>query len=106
MKAGVVAMIYAIVALRKLGYVPGGGGLTICTVVEEECTGNGALPYISNDDDGMVGGWCTMGAGDTTTRMAVIIPEPFLWIVTAQLGVLCFTASVTGRPCHVLLNQC
>jgi acetylornithine deacetylase len=34
MKAGVVAMIYAIVALRKLGYVPGGGGLTICTVVE------------------------------------------------------------------------
>ena len=41
MKAGVVAMIYAIVALRQLGYVPGGGGLTICTVVEEECTGNG-----------------------------------------------------------------
>jgi acetylornithine deacetylase len=105
MKAGVVAMIYAIVALRKLGYVPGGGGLMICTVVEEECTGNGALAYISNNDDGMVGGWCTMGAGDTTTRMAVIIPEPFPWIVTAQLGVLWFMASVTGRPCHVLSNQ-
>ena len=43
-----------------------------------------------------------MGAGDTTTRTAVIIPEPFPWIVTAQLGVLWFTASVTGRPCHVL----
>ena len=102
MKAGVVAMIYAIVALRQLGYVPGGGGLTICTVVEEECTGNGALASIS-DDDGMVGGQCMIGTGDATTRRtAVIIPEPFPWIVTAQLGVLWFTASVTGRPCHVL----
>ena len=35
-------------------------------------------------------------------RTAVIIPEPFPWIVTAQMGVLWFRATVTGKPCHVL----
>jgi acetylornithine deacetylase len=99
MKAGVVAMVYAIVALRDLGYAPGGGGVTICTVIEEECTGNGALASLpaslaAHDEDGAGGG---MGR-----RTAVIIPEPFPWIVTAQLGVLWLTATVTGRPCHVL----
>jgi acetylornithine deacetylase len=95
MKAGVVAMIYAIVALRDLGYVPAGGGLTICTVVEEECTGNGALASLP----ATLAVDIAMGEG---TRTAVIIPEPFPWIVTAQLGVIWFTVSVTGRPCHVL----
>ncbi|KAL3827115.1 hypothetical protein ACHAXA_002350 [Cyclostephanos tholiformis] len=95
MKAGVVAMIYAIVALRDLGYVPAGGGLTICTVVEEECTGNGALASLP----ATLAVDVAMGEG---TRTAVIIPEPFPWIVTAQLGVIWFTVSVTGRPCHVL----
>ncbi|KAL3816415.1 hypothetical protein ACHAXA_007351 [Cyclostephanos tholiformis] len=77
----VAAIVYAIVALCDLGF--------------EECTGNGALaslPAALAADD-------AMGEG---TRTAVIILEPFPWIVTAQLGVIWFTASVTGRPCHVL----
>ena len=47
MKAGVVSMIYAVVALRKIGYLPR-GDVTILTVVEEECTGNGAWPLHFN----------------------------------------------------------
>ncbi|KAL7471168.1 hypothetical protein ACHAXS_011469 [Conticribra weissflogii] len=96
MKGGVVAMIYALLALRKLGYVPR-GNVSICTVIEEECTGNGALaapletllPSLSTD-------------ANINMKTAVIIPEPFPFIVTAQLGVLWFRASVTGKPCHVL----
>ncbi|KAL7486794.1 hypothetical protein ACHAW6_012389 [Cyclotella cf. meneghiniana] len=96
MKAGVVAMIYALVALKTLGYSPS-GDITICTVIEEECTGNGALaclsslipPAANHEENGK-------------TRIAVIIPEPFPFITTAQLGVLWFRAHVTGKPCHVL----
>lgn len=127
MKAGVVAMIYALVAVQRLGYMPGKGGVTICTVVEEECTGNGALAsIIDNSGGGDDGCFCCpsdrrtsivpldiintsvnvdaaatkkMGKGG---RTAVIIPEPFPWIVTAQMGVLWFRATVTGKPCHVL----
>mmetsp|Transcript_2293 Transcript_2293/g.4961 ORF Transcript_2293/g.4961 Transcript_2293/m.4961 type:complete len:546 (+) Transcript_2293:138-1775(+) len=96
MKAGVVAMIYALLALRRLGYVPK-GNVSICTVIEEECTGNGALaapleillPSLSTDLNENI-------------KTAVIIPEPFPFLVTAQLGVLWFRASVTGKPCHVL----
>lgn len=128
MKAGVVAMIYALVAIQRLGYMPGKGGVTICTVVEEECTGNGALASIIDNSGG-----CFCCPSDRRTsivpleimnntnnndvaaaaaaaatkkgkdgRTAVIIPEPFPWIVTAQMGVLWFRATVTGKPCHVL----
>lgn len=93
MKAGVVAMIYAVVALRRRGYLPK-GSVTLCTVIEEECTGNGALaaplPTL------------VPSSVNARTQTAVIIPEPFPFIVTAQLGVLWFRASVTGKPCHVL----
>mmetsp|Transcript_28402 Transcript_28402/g.60509 ORF Transcript_28402/g.60509 Transcript_28402/m.60509 type:complete len:216 (+) Transcript_28402:608-1255(+) len=93
MKAGVVSMIYAVVALRRMGYVRK-GSVTICTVIEEECTGNGALasPLQSLVPESSKAGMKT----------AVIIPEPFPFIVTAQLGVLCFRASITGKPYHVL----
>jgi len=56
------------------------------TVVEEECTGNGAL----------------VTAGPLKAD-AVIIPEPFnQLIVTGQLGVLWMTVAVQGKPAHVL----
>lgn len=56
------------------------------TVVEEECTGNGAL-----------------GIAAQFKADAVIIPEPFNhMIVTGQLGVLWMRISVTGKPAHVL----
>lgn len=56
------------------------------TVVEEECTGNGAL-----------------GIASQFKADAVIIPEPFNhMIVTGQLGVLWMRVAVTGKPAHVL----
>jgi len=91
MKAGVVAMIYAVIALRRLGYLPR-TNLTICTVIEEECTGNGALAANHS----------SLLPFSETIKTAVIIPEPFDFIVNAQLGVLWFNAKVTGKPCHVL----
>ena len=38
---------------------------------------------------------------NANTKTEVIIPEPFNWIVMAQMGVMWFRASVTGRPCNV-----
>mmetsp|Transcript_18521 Transcript_18521/g.38938 ORF Transcript_18521/g.38938 Transcript_18521/m.38938 type:complete len:400 (+) Transcript_18521:1-1200(+) len=91
MKAGVVAMIYAVVALKRIGYLPR-ADVSICTVIEEECTGNGALAAPLQ----------TLVPSSATTQTAVIIPEPFPFLVTAQLGVMWFRASITGKPCHVL----
>ena len=42
MKAGVSAMVFALAALRHLGFAPG-SDVYVETVTEEECTGNGAL---------------------------------------------------------------
>jgi len=42
MKSGLVAMVWAIAALRKAGLRPG-GDLVLESVIEEECTGNGTL---------------------------------------------------------------
>ena len=91
MKAGVVAMIYAVIALRRMGYLPR-TNVTICTVIEEECTGNGAL----------AANHTSLLPFSDTTKTAVIIPEPFHFIVNAQMGVLWFNAKITGKPCHVL----
>lgn len=56
------------------------------TVVEEECTGNGALAVSSG-----------------FKADCVIIPEPFNHtITTAQLGVLWLQVRIMGKPAHVL----
>jgi len=85
MKSGVAAMTYAVKAVEKVGFgfkAP----VTIETVIEEECGGNGALACVA--------------AGHEAE--AVLIPEPFgLAILTAQLGVLWFKVSLTGVPRHV-----
>mmetsp|Transcript_10290 Transcript_10290/g.16962 ORF Transcript_10290/g.16962 Transcript_10290/m.16962 type:complete len:472 (+) Transcript_10290:68-1483(+) len=91
MKAGVVAMIYAVIAIRRMGYLPR-TNVTICTVIEEECTGNGAL----------AANHTSLLPFSDTTKTAVIIPEPFHFIANAQMGVLWFNAKITGKPCHVL----
>jgi len=85
MKSGVAAMTYAVHAVEKAGF-----GLkapvTIETVIEEECTGNGALACLEAGYD----------------ADAVLIPEPFgPTILTNQLGVLWFKISVRGVPVHV-----
>lgn len=84
MKAGVVAMIYAVRALRDAG-VELAGDLTLETVIEEECTGNGALAAL-------VRGY---------TADAAIIPEPFGHrALEAQVGVMWARITVRGRGAH------
>ncbi len=86
MKAGVAAMTYALYAVDRAGF-----GLrapaTVAAVIEEECSGNGALACVA--------------AGYTGD--AVLIPEPFgPTLLTHQLGVLWFKISVQGSATHVL----
>eukprot|EP01102_Stenamoeba_stenopodia_P007413 TRINITY_DN2074_c0_g3_i1.p1 TRINITY_DN2074_c0_g3~~TRINITY_DN2074_c0_g3_i1.p1 ORF type:complete len:265 (-),score=59.10 TRINITY_DN2074_c0_g3_i1:47-841(-) len=57
------------------------------TVLEEECTGNGALSCVERGFD---------------KADAVIIPEPFPGLVVAQLGVMWMRIKVKGKPAHVL----
>jgi acetylornithine deacetylase len=72
-------------ALLSLGVAPA-APVQMQTVVEEECTGNGALVI-----------------ADQLKADAVIIPEPFnQMICTGQLGVLWMRVSVQGKPAHVL----
>lgn len=86
MKAGVAAMVYALHAVKKAGF-----GLqapvTIEAVIEEECSGNGALA-------------CRAAGYDAE---AALIPEPFgPTILTHQVGVLWFKVLVRGVSGHVL----
>ncbi len=85
MKAGVAAMLYAAYAVRRAGFRLQ-GPLTLEAVIEEECSGNGALA-------------CRAAGIDAD---AVLIPEPFgPRMYTAQVGVCWFKVNVSGRPVHV-----
>ena len=84
MKAGLVAMVGAVRGLQRLGLAPR-APVQLQSVVEEECTGNGALA-------------CVL-AGHTAD--AAILTEPTrgaIW--TAQVGVLWFGVHVLGAPAH------
>jgi len=86
MKAGIVAYLTALEALQGLGLEPA-APLYLQSVVEEECTGNGALACLA--------------AGYTAD--AAIIPEPFhQQLMIAQVGVMWARLIVSGRPAHVL----
>ena len=86
MKAGLVAYTSAFAALRRLGVEPA-APVFLQSVVEEECTGNGALACLA--------------AGYTAD--AAVIPEPFGPAMTiAQVGVMWARLDVAGRPAHVL----
>jgi len=82
MKAGIVAYTTALRVLQRLGYEPA-APLYLQSVVEEECTGNGALACL-------VEGY---------TADAALIPEP-LGFMTGQMGVMWLTIDVYGRPVH------
>jgi acetylornithine deacetylase len=85
MKAGVAAMIYAVHAVRKAGF-GFKGPVTIESVIEEECSGNGTLA-------------CFYAGYDA---QAVLIPEPFgPVILTHQVGVLWFKIMIQGVSTHV-----
>jgi len=86
MKSGIAAMTYALYAVKKAGFGLN-AQVTIETVIEEECSGNGALACIQAGHD----------------AEAVLIPEPFgPTILTNQVGVLWFKVDVKGSPSHVL----
>jgi acetylornithine deacetylase len=86
MQSGVAAMIYAVHAINAVGYRVT-SPLNIQVVIEEECSGNGALACLQH---GYTGDF-------------VLIPEPFgPSIYTGQIGVLWFKVSVEGVPAHVL----
>ena len=89
MKSGIAAMIYAVRALRRAG-VELAGDLTLQTVIEEECTGNGTLAAVTGFDG-------------ISRPDAAIIPEPFnQTLLTAQIGVLWARITVIGAGAHVL----
>jgi acetylornithine deacetylase/succinyl-diaminopimelate desuccinylase-like protein len=82
MKAGIVCFVIALKALEKLGWRPA-ADVTLQTVVEEECTGNGTLACLERGYKADL----------------ALIPEPFPFLITAQLGVVrectihCFLSS-------------
>jgi acetylornithine deacetylase len=84
MKAGLVAMVGAVRGLKDLGLAPR-APVELQSVVEEECSGNGALA-------------CVL-AGHTGD--AVIVTEPTSGAIqNSQVGVLWFQVRVAGRPAH------
>ncbi|MFO1199224.1 MAG: ArgE/DapE family deacylase [Burkholderiaceae bacterium] len=85
MKSGLVANIFALDALKRLGLAPA-AEVYVQSVIEEECTGNGALACLQR-------GY----RGD-----AAIITEPLgESVLRAQVGVMWFQVRVRGRPAHV-----
>ncbi len=84
MKAGLVAVVGAVRALRSAG-VSLAGDVHLQSVVEEECTGNGALQCLI----------------DGVRADACVITEPHPDHLTiAQVGVLWFHVEVAGAPVH------
>lgn len=84
MKAGLVTMTGAVRALSRAGYAPA-APVQLQSVVEEECTGHGALQ-------------CLL---DGTQADACVITEPHPdHITVAQVGVLWFHVDIAGVPAH------
>lgn len=85
MKAGLASNLFALDALRHLNLAPA-ADVFFQSVVEEECTGNGALACLARG----------------YTADAALIPEPFEEkLVTAQIGVIWFQVHLKGVPTHV-----
>lgn len=87
MKAGIVSYCMAFRALRLAGLAPA-APVQMAAVIEEECTGNGALAAM-----------LALPKPD-----AVIIPEPgpgYDALYTAEVGVVWAWVTVSGRPAHV-----
>jgi acetylornithine deacetylase len=86
MKAGLVANLYALHALKDVGFQPA-ANVHFQSVVEEECTGNGMLACFQRG----------------YRADAALIPEPFSeQLVSSQVGVIWFQVSLKGKPVHVM----
>ena len=87
MKAGLVSIVSALAAIRRAGLQPA-APVQLAAVIEEECTGNGALAVMH-----------ALPPVD-----ACLIPEPgpgHPALYVAEVGVVWATVTVTGRPAHV-----
>ncbi len=85
MKAGLAAIVGMVKALRGLGVAPL-APVQLQSVVEEECTGNGALQCVLTQPK----------------PAAAVLTEPFPSSITvAQVGVLWFHVDIAGIPAHV-----
>lgn len=85
MKSGIAAMVYALKAVEHAGLTLK-GDVILQSVIEEECTGNGALAA------------CARGY----RADACLIPEATAGTVfSAQLGVIWMRVSVRGQGAHV-----
>jgi acetylornithine deacetylase/succinyl-diaminopimelate desuccinylase-like protein len=89
MKAGLVAMTGAVRALRGLG-LELGAPVQLQSVVEEECTGNGAL--------------MTLLAGHTADACVITEPHPD-HITIAQVGVVWFHVDVEDTVARAAAND-
>ena len=85
MKAGLSANLFALDALARAGFRPA-GALSLQSVVEEECTGNGALACLARGH----------------RADAALITEPSDESLSpAQVGVMWLQVKVRGLPAHV-----
>ena len=85
MKAGLASNLYALEALKACGLAPG-ADVFMQSVVEEECTGNGALACLQRG----------------YRADAAFISEPSTEsLMSAQVGVLWFQIRLRGLPTHV-----
>lgn len=84
MKSGLIACMAALDALRRVGLQPA-ADVFLQSVVEEECTGNGALACLQRG----------------YRADAAFIPEPLLpMLMRAQVGPMWFQVQVDGDPQH------
>jgi len=91
MKAGIISYVTAFRALREAGLQPA-AEVQMQSVIEEECTGNGALA-------------CMVALPKCD---AAIIPEPgpgFPAVYSGEVGVVWAQVTVTGKPAHVREKQ-
>lgn len=85
MKSGIAAMIFALKAIKEC-QLQLGADVIVQTVIEEECTGNGALAALEHNSQ----------------AEGALIPEPFGPIaVVAQVGVIWLRIKVLGSGAHV-----
>ena len=87
MKAGLAANLFALDALARIGLAPA-ADVYVQSVIEEECTGNGALACLQRGYH----------------AEAALITEPSGGTLgAAQVGVMWFQVKVRGRPVHVVV---
>ncbi len=84
MKSGLCSTLFAFDAIRRAGYRPT-GDIYFQSVIEEECTGNGALACLARG----------------YRADAALIPEPMReQLLRAQVGVIWFQVKLRGFPVH------